>query len=109
MENSSPVKPKEKKNTSEEVKEQELGPDKTKKTKGKRQIGKKIVSEKGKVQEVEMLEQAQEVSKKRTCNIEMLIKSDGRAQKHICEGSYNGVENLLDETAVAAEQHRRDQ
>ena len=39
----------------------------------------------------------------------MLIKSDGRAQKHICEGSYNGVENLLDETAVAAEQHRRDQ
>ena len=76
MENSSLVKPKEKKNTSEEVKEQELGPDQTKKTKGKRQIGKKIVSKKGKAQEVEMLEQAQEVSKKRTCNIEMLINGE---------------------------------
>jgi len=109
LENLSPVKPKEKKNTSEEVKKQELGPDQTKKPRAKGRL-KKIAREKGKAQEVEILEQAQEVSKKKTCNIEMLIKSDGRAQKRICEGSYDrGGGDLLDETIVAAEQHRRDQ
>ena len=56
-----------------------------------------------------MLEQAQEVSKKRKGNDEMFFISDGRVQKRLCEGKHEGVKFFFAETAVTAEQHCLDQ
>lgn len=55
------------------------------------ELKKKIAREKGKAQDVELCGQAQEVSKKRKGNVEMLFKSEGRYQKRICEGKFEGV------------------
>ena len=50
---------------------------------------------------------------KRRENIEMLAECEGRPQKRSCdeEGKYNVFlcDNFIEETAVAARQHRREQ
>ena len=71
------MKPKEKEETSEERKVQQQDPDRMVKQVARGRI-KIIVREKGKAQVVEKFGQAQEVSKKRKGNVEMLFKSDGR-------------------------------
>ena len=66
------IKPKEKEETSEERKVQQQDPDRMVKQVARGRI-KIIVREKGKAQVVEKFGQAQEVSKKRKGNVEMLL------------------------------------
>ena len=70
---------------------------------------KKIAREKGKAPGVEKSEQDPEVSKKRKGIDEMFFITDGRVQKHLCEGKHEGVKFFFAETAVTAEQHCLDQ
>ena len=66
---------------------------------------KKIAREKGKAQEVVKSERAQEVSKKRKFNNEMLLISDENVHKRLCAnvGEQEGGANLFDETTVTVE------
>jgi len=67
---------------------------------------KKIAREKGKAQDVEMMNKGLEVGNKRLDSIEDLIKAEGRVQKKVYGEDNNKKKfNFFDEMVVATRQH----
>lgn len=97
----SPLMPKIEVNNKSQAQGKGLSPKKVKKITGKRSW-KKIVREKGKAQEVNIINQSLGVGKKRLENIEALAKTEGRDQKCVSGEYDNNNSTSLDETAVAA-------